>query len=139
MENQSHKSLKLVHIECCICKTDDARPVGVGEDFEYRTSADTFLAMQCRRCGLVYLNPRPDVSEFETIYPENYHSHIFVYGLFALTAAMFIAEWFMFKERTDFFFRLPKPVRIVSYYVIIATFLLYGVYEQPPAFIYFQF
>lgn len=78
-------------------------------------------------------------SNIGLIYPENYHSPIFVYGLFAITAGMFIAEWFMFKERTEFFFRFPKPVRVVSYYVIIATFLLYGVYQQPPAFIYFQF
>ena len=52
-------------------------PIGVGEDFEYRTSGDTFLAMQCNSCGLVYLNPRPDVSEFETIYPPNYHAFDF--------------------------------------------------------------
>ncbi|HSK73172.1 MAG TPA: class I SAM-dependent methyltransferase [Pyrinomonadaceae bacterium] len=77
MENQLHKSLKLTHVECCICDADDAKPVGVGEDFEYRASADTFLAMQCDSCGLVYLNPRPDVSEFETIYPPTYHAFDF--------------------------------------------------------------
>jgi SAM-dependent methyltransferase len=52
-------------------------PVGVGEDYEYRTSNDTFLAMRCASCGLIYLNPRPDVSEFETIYPPNYHAFDF--------------------------------------------------------------
>ena len=50
---------------------------GVGEDFEYRTSRDVFAAMQCLHCGLVYLNPRPDVSEFETIYPPTYHAFDF--------------------------------------------------------------
>ncbi len=74
---QEHKPLKLTHVACCVCETDDAMPVGVGEDFEYRTSADTFLAMQCNSCGLVYLNPRPAVSEFERIYPENYHAFDF--------------------------------------------------------------
>jgi ubiquinone/menaquinone biosynthesis C-methylase UbiE len=69
--------LKLTFTKCCICETDDAVPVGVGEDYEYRTGADTFLAMCCRSCGLVYLNPRPDVSEFETIYPPNYHAFDF--------------------------------------------------------------
>lgn len=52
-------------------------PVGVGEDYEYRTGNDTFLAHRCNSCGLVYLNPRPDVSEFETIYPPNYHAFDF--------------------------------------------------------------
>ena len=68
------KPLELTHVGCCVCETDDAAPIGVGEDFEYRTSADTFLAMQCNSCGLVYLNPRPSVSEFERIYPPNYHA-----------------------------------------------------------------
>lgn len=52
-------------------------PVGVGEDFEYRTSADTFLAMRCESCGLVYLDPRPAESEPPRIYPENYHAFDF--------------------------------------------------------------
>jgi 2-polyprenyl-3-methyl-5-hydroxy-6-metoxy-1,4-benzoquinol methylase len=74
---EKSKQLELTHVTCCVCETDDAMPVGVGEDFEYRTSADTFLAMQCSSCGLVYLNPRPSVGEFERIYPENYHAFDF--------------------------------------------------------------
>lgn len=77
MENESAKKLKLNHVECCVCDSDAAQAVGVGEDFEYRTSADVFVAMRCDSCGLVYLNPRPDVSEFETIYPANYHAFDF--------------------------------------------------------------
>lgn len=49
----------------------------MGEDFEYQTSADTFAAMGCNSCGLVYLNPRPDFEEFERIYPSNYHAFEF--------------------------------------------------------------
>ncbi len=71
------KSLKLTHARCCVCDADDANQIGAGEDFEYRTSSDTFLAVQCNSCGLVYLNPRPDVSEFETIYPPTYHAFDF--------------------------------------------------------------
>jgi len=52
------KALRLERTWCCLCETEDAAPVGVGEDFEYRTSDDTFLAMQCRTCSLIYLNPR---------------------------------------------------------------------------------
>ena len=77
MENLPNKSFKLNFAECCICRSDDAVPIGLGQDFEYRTSSDTFLAMQCNSCGLVYLNPRPDVSEFETIYPPTYHAFDF--------------------------------------------------------------
>jgi SAM-dependent methyltransferase len=71
------KALRLERTRCCLCETEDAAPVGVGEDFEYRTSHDTFLAMQCRSCSLIYLNPRPATEEFQTIYPANYHAFEF--------------------------------------------------------------
>jgi SAM-dependent methyltransferase len=64
-------------VKCCVCGVDDGSPIGVGEDFEYRTSPDTFLAVSCRRCGLVYLNPRPAMSELDRIYPADYHAFDF--------------------------------------------------------------
>jgi SAM-dependent methyltransferase len=60
-----------------LCETGDAETIGAGEDFEYRTSADEFSALRCSNCGLVYLNPRPAVSEFERIYPPDYHAFEF--------------------------------------------------------------
>ncbi|MBW4516437.1 MAG: class I SAM-dependent methyltransferase [Timaviella obliquedivisa GSE-PSE-MK23-08B] len=69
--------LTLELVKCCICDVDDAEPLGVGEDFEYRTSPDTFLAVRCRRCGLVYLNPRPALTELDRIYPADYHAFEF--------------------------------------------------------------
>lgn len=51
--------------------------IGIGEDFEYRTSPDKFSIFQCNSCSLVYLNPRPEISEFERIYPMNYHAFDF--------------------------------------------------------------
>ena len=71
------KPLKLTHVQCAVCDGDDAVPIGVGEDYEYRTSADVFLAMRCASCELIYLNPRPDIAEFEKIYPSNYHAFDF--------------------------------------------------------------
>lgn len=77
MKASSSLALNLVHVACCICESEDATPIGLGEDFEYQTSRDTFLALQCNSCGLVYLNPRPAVSELEKIYPSNYHAFDF--------------------------------------------------------------
>lgn len=77
MEKPKNKLLEMVSVKCCVCDREDATKIGVGEDFEYRTSDDSFNAMQCNSCGLVYVNPRPSVSEFETIYPSNYHSFDF--------------------------------------------------------------
>lgn len=77
MEKPKNKLLELVDVECCVCDSADAEKIGAGADFEYRTSDDVFNAMQCNSCGLVYLNPRPAISEFETIYPSNYHAFDF--------------------------------------------------------------
>jgi 2-polyprenyl-3-methyl-5-hydroxy-6-metoxy-1,4-benzoquinol methylase len=78
VESEKNTSLKLTAAVCCLCESNDnADALGAGEDFEYRTSADTFAAMRCRSCGLVYLDPRPDASEFPRIYPANYHAFEF--------------------------------------------------------------
>lgn len=71
------EGLRLIPAVCCLCGVEDADPVGVGEDFEYRTSPDTFLAVRCRRCRLVYLNPRPADDEAGRIYPDHYHAFDF--------------------------------------------------------------
>ena len=71
------RRLPLIFVKCCVCESSDATLIGQGEDFEYHTSPDTFLAMRCNSCGLVYLNPRPAVSEFEKIYPTTYHAYDF--------------------------------------------------------------
>lgn len=68
------RPLALVPARCGLCGVDDADPVGVGEDFEYRTCTSTFLAVRCRRCGLVYLNPRPADAEAGRVYPDGYHA-----------------------------------------------------------------
>lgn len=70
-------SLELVPVPCCLCNRTDGEPVGVGEDFEYRTSPDSFLAVRCKGCDLVYLDPRPADTEFRRIYPDNYHAFAF--------------------------------------------------------------
>ena len=83
-ENGPNKSINMVYVQCCVCGSHDAKPVGAGKDFEYLTSPETFTAMRCNSCGLIYLNPRPDISEFERIYPANYHAFNFSkkeYGL----------------------------------------------------------
>lgn len=66
--------LKLVKGECGVCGLDRGTEVGAGYDYEYKTAPDIFHAMQCPECGTVYLNPRPDLSEFSHIYPPSYHS-----------------------------------------------------------------
>lgn len=76
--------LTLESVSCCVCGCRDAAPIGVGEDFEYRTSRDSFLAVRCNRCGLVYLDPRPAPSQMSVIYPDSYHAFSFDDSSFGL-------------------------------------------------------
>jgi SAM-dependent methyltransferase len=69
--------LALAYQPCCLCGVEDGVPAAVGEDFEYSTSRDTFVAMRCGNCGLVYLNPRPADAELDRIYPPTYHAFQF--------------------------------------------------------------
>ena len=77
-------ALQMESVRCCICGTDDATPIGRGEDFEYRSSSDSFVAMRCRRCDLIYLNPRPAAEELGRIYPPHYHAYQFTAAKFGL-------------------------------------------------------
>jgi SAM-dependent methyltransferase len=96
----NRRQLKMFPTQCCICETVDANPIGAGEDFEYRTSGDIFSAVRCNRCELVYLNPRPDISEVGTIYPPDYHAFDFsekdygiVYKIRARLEAKRLLKW----------------------------------------------
>lgn len=76
--------LELESVPCDLCGPTIVEPVGVGEDFEYWTSPDTFLVVRCTSCGLVYLDPRPTVAELDRIYPPDYHAFDFSEERFGL-------------------------------------------------------
>jgi len=63
---------------CSLCGSANHELVTTGTDHEYdNTTDDVFTLVRCTECGLVYLNPRPDISELPTIYPPNYVSYVF--------------------------------------------------------------
>ncbi|MGE5727362.1 MAG: class I SAM-dependent methyltransferase [Gemmatimonas sp.] len=74
---QARASMQLEAVPCCMCGQYDAVPVAVGEDFEYHTSQETFLALRCKRCDVIYLSPRPTADSLPCIYPANYHAFNF--------------------------------------------------------------
>lgn len=74
MSNDHQTPIRLVPSACGVCGLDKGTEVGAGYDYEYKTAPDEFHAMLCPECGTVYLNPRPDLSEFSRIYPPSYHS-----------------------------------------------------------------
>jgi len=59
------------HVMCNLCQVDDARLI-----FE----AGEFRIVQCNRCSLFYVNPRPSSEEAKEIYSEDYWTGESEYG-----------------------------------------------------------
>lgn len=70
--SKSQTRLKMVEVPCNFCGSESREFVTSGMDYEYEVSDDVFQIVKCRDCGLVYMNPRPDVSELPTLYPPHY-------------------------------------------------------------------
>ena len=61
-------------VSCNLCGNDSPTPVMLAEDVNHRTPG-TFALGRCRKCGLVYMNPRPTSSEIGRYYPPVYDEH----------------------------------------------------------------
>ncbi|HEY9788417.1 MAG TPA: class I SAM-dependent methyltransferase [Candidatus Obscuribacterales bacterium] len=69
-------NLRKVAASCNLCGSIERAVVTTGREHEYEnTTDDLFTVVRCTDCGLVYLDPRPDLSELPTIYPPNYYSY----------------------------------------------------------------
>jgi 2-polyprenyl-3-methyl-5-hydroxy-6-metoxy-1,4-benzoquinol methylase len=65
-----------VSVPCPHCGEDGGEVLWAGRDHEYdNTTDEEFGFVRCPTCGLVRLNPRPDVSELRRIYPPNYYAY----------------------------------------------------------------
>ena len=58
-----------------MCGGSDHEIVGTGVDFEYESCDNVHHYVRCSECGHHYLNPLPDPSELETIYPPSYGNY----------------------------------------------------------------
>ena len=58
---------------CNLCGATDAKLLFRLRDYRLRVDDIEWTAVQCRRCGLGYLNPRPTAEEIGRYYPEDYY------------------------------------------------------------------
>jgi SAM-dependent methyltransferase len=65
---------------CHHCGANERDLLWSGREHEYDTTNETFSFVRCPNCGLVRLDPRPDVSELPRIYPPNYYAYNLVSG-----------------------------------------------------------
>jgi SAM-dependent methyltransferase len=63
--------MALENTPCPICAVDDARTLARVRDLNLLTPG-RFRLVRCRRCGLVYLNPRPGADEVGAYYTRDY-------------------------------------------------------------------
>lgn len=70
----------MLHASCDLCAAVDARLLFRATDTNYHFEG-VFDIVQCKRCGLVYLDPRPDEDTLRFYYPD--------------------ADYFCFKTRTE--------------------------------------
>ena len=59
-------------VSCALCGANDSEMVLERAD---RFSGTRFQMQRCRRCGLHYVNPRPDADEIGAYYPATYEPH----------------------------------------------------------------
>jgi SAM-dependent methyltransferase len=66
-----------VQVTCHVCNSSDQKLIARGREHEYTTTTDdVFSVVKCRKCGLLFLNPRPAESELATIYPDEYPAFV---------------------------------------------------------------
>jgi SAM-dependent methyltransferase len=62
----------LESVSCDLCGADDTAPVRQLRDRMFAATDEVFQLVRCRRCGLLYLNPRPPVSDIARYYRDDY-------------------------------------------------------------------
>ncbi len=79
--NAGARPVHKIDVPCVQCGAHDDEPLWTGREHEYdNTTNELFTFVRCRRCKVVRLNPRPDVSELARIYPPNYYAYNLVAG-----------------------------------------------------------
>ena len=59
------------HVHCNLCGVDDAETLFRIKD-KFGVADEPFRIVQCRRCNLVFISPRPSPEEMGKYYPETY-------------------------------------------------------------------
>lgn len=62
------------YVACNLCGIDDSRIVYSMPDSLFHTD-EWFNVVECRRCGLGYVNPRPESTKMDRYYPNEYYDY----------------------------------------------------------------
>lgn len=71
------RSLKTHSVCCPLCGADNIRHFATTREHEYEDTIDEeIIVVQCVNCTFIYLNPQPNLSELDRIYPSEYVCHM---------------------------------------------------------------
>ena len=59
---------------CAICNSNDYKIILTSRDQRSDLKDKEFSLVRCKKCQLVYINPRPTKNEINKFYPENYYN-----------------------------------------------------------------
>lgn len=65
----------LEHVECDLCGSKEYTERYRKPDMWLRLNQFEFPVVECNKCGLVFVNPRPTLDSMRFYYPENYYDH----------------------------------------------------------------
>jgi SAM-dependent methyltransferase len=68
---QHYTDLSMIDVTCSLCSNTSIHSQSFVPD-RSELVPGLFRYVSCSQCGLMYLNPRPDLSSFSLIYPEDY-------------------------------------------------------------------
>jgi len=62
------------YVKCALCGSENNSPILTAGDYRLHTTDEEFNLVQCRQCGLIYVNPRPIREEMDKFYPKEYYN-----------------------------------------------------------------
>jgi hypothetical protein len=63
------------YVSCNLCGADDTELLYRKKDYRLRVDDRVWNLVECGRCGLGYVNPRPSPDEVGSYYPASYFEH----------------------------------------------------------------
>ena len=88
---------------CALCNSDNTKKLFEGKDFLHSLPG-RFRVVQCKNCGLVYVNPRPSQEKIKPFYPKEYSAHQRFEAKRSLLRRTkdLLKKWFRIKRRAIF-------------------------------------
>jgi ubiquinone/menaquinone biosynthesis C-methylase UbiE len=67
--------IELEHVSCNLCEKDDYKVIYSKPDTFTWLNQFEYPVVECKQCGLTYVNPRPNQISMSSFYPKDYHSN----------------------------------------------------------------